>query len=99
MVHTSHGETSDEKPNVSSADHDDLTAVRAFSSPGVFVLPGCPDAHAEDEQIEDDDGHDALCVDGHNATQKLRIKESKPEGQRVRFLPHRSDLCTNYVIF
>ena len=84
MVHTSHGETSHEKPNVSPADHDDLTAVRAFSNPGVFVLPGCPDAHAENEQIEDHDGHDALCVDGHNATQVLRAGESKPEGKSVR---------------
>lgn len=67
---TSHREPSDEQADVSPAHHDDLAAVRALSRPGVLVLPRRPDAHAEDEQVEDDDGHQALCVDGHAAEHK-----------------------------
>lgn len=62
---TCHRESTDKQSDVSPADHNGLAAVGAFRLPGVLVLPCRPDAHEQDEQIEDCDSHEPFDMDGH----------------------------------
>lgn len=62
---TCHGESTDEQPDVSPADHDGLAAVGSLRLPWVLVLPCRPNAHEQDEQVEDRDSHKSLDMDGH----------------------------------
>lgn len=65
---TCHSKHTDKQPNVPPSDHDGFAAVGALRLPGVFVLPCRPDAHEQDEQIEDHDSHKPLYMDGHGRT-------------------------------
>lgn len=65
---TCHREASDKQPNVSASHHDSLAAVGALRLPGVLVLPCCPDAYEQDEDVEEGDGHKPLDMDGHGGT-------------------------------
>ena len=65
---TCHGESTDKQSDVSPSHHDGLAAVGALRLPGVFVLPCRPDAHEQDEEVEDRDSHKPLYMDGHCRT-------------------------------
>lgn len=62
---TGHRESSHEQSDVSSPDHDALTAVSSFPDAGVLVLPGGPDPHEQNEDVKENDGRETLGVDGH----------------------------------
>lgn len=65
LFFTCHSKSTHKQPDVSASHHDGLAAVGAFRLPAVLVLHRRPDAHHEDEQIEDRDSHKPLDMDGH----------------------------------
>lgn len=62
---TSHCESTYKQPNVPPPNHDAFTSFSTVANARVLVLPGSPDPHKEDQGVEDDNGHEALDVDGH----------------------------------
>lgn len=62
---TGHREHAHKQSDVSPAHHDVLAPVQTLIVPGSLVLPRGPDAHNQDEDVEDDNGHQAFHVDAH----------------------------------
>lgn len=62
---TGHCKHAHKQSDVSPAHHDVLTPVHTLLVPRSLVLPCCPDAHEQDEDVEDDNGHQTFHVDAH----------------------------------
>ena len=59
-MRTCHRKDADEQSDVPSGQHDFLAVRRS-----ALRLPGRPHAHAEDQQVEEDDGEYAQVVNRH----------------------------------
>lgn len=82
---TGHRKHAHKQSDVSPAHHDILAPVQTILVPRSLVLPCGPDAHNQDEDVEDDNGHQALHVDAHPAYLAVSILiHRKIEGYCVR---------------
>lgn len=70
---TSHGEDADQQAYIPASKH----YLLALSASSTFLgLSWRPDAHAYDEQVEEDDGHQAWHVDAHGRSRHTSVTHS-----------------------
>lgn len=82
LNYTCHGESTHEQPDVPSTDHDALAPLSAFADSGVLILPRGPDAHEQDQEIEDHDSYQTLGVDGHLRPVRVHPPRSRAGAHR-----------------
>lgn len=78
---TGHREYAHKQSDVSAPDHDALASVCAVIVTRTLVLPRGPNAHKQDEDIEDHNSHKTFDVDSHLDSVRFDL---------VRFVPLRS---------